>query len=124
MSIIEKLKLVYKLAGILQNFKGGVMENNGVKSSSFLVVLLAQAPAIVALFTGLIPASAIVWLLAYSAVISSVYMLARAIIKQSVGKKDDEAFNKIIAIIKPITDKIGIQTELLEIPKEDTPVSK
>lgn len=87
----------------------------GIKSSGFIMTLFGSLVAVAMFFVGSMSPeiTAIV-----VAVMVSTYTMARAFIVSSKKKTDDEKFNKIIAIMKPIADKLGIELKPIEIKGE------
>jgi hypothetical protein len=117
MSIYEKIKLLLKLNSAVNGIKEAQMKS-GWKTSEFWTVVLSQAVPIIIALWGFIPATVMVQIMSISGILAGVYALSRAFVKASGSKLDDEKFNKIVSILDPVLDKIGIHPEPIEIEKD------
>ena len=131
MNIIDKIKVFFKTKALVDYITKNAtkeikMAETGVvkpswQSGSFWFVVASQAIPVILLLWGLIPPAVVIQIMAVGGIIASLMALIRAFIVTSVSKKDDEAFNKWLAIIKPLLDKVNIKIDPIEIPAE-TPV--
>ena len=100
MNLWAKLKLILKLNKIIKNFIKEVKEmkpKSGFLTSEFLLTVIGSLMAIFFALRGLIPAD-------LSAKIVGVaimtYTIARAIVKFTPSRKDDELLDRIEQIVK------------------------
>lgn len=85
--------------------------NNGIGSSGFIMTFLGALVAIAMFFLGGLSPEMTALLIAC---MTSIYTLSRAIIKASVSKKDDAVFNQIVSVLKPISEKLGVELKPIE----------
>jgi len=97
MNLIQKIKLYFKVRKEFKKIREGAMKS-GWKTTEFLLTVIGSLTAIFFALRGLIPAD-------LSAKIVGVaimtYTIARAIVKFTPSRKDDELLDKIEQIVKP-----------------------
>ena len=97
MNLIQKIKLYFKVQKEVKKIREGAMKS-GWKTSEFLLTVIGSLTAIFFALRGLIPAD-------LSAKIVGVaimtYTIARAIVKFTPSRKDDELLDRIEQIVKP-----------------------
>ena len=97
MNIIQKIKLCFKIKKEVKRIREGAMKS-GVRTSEFWLTVIGSGVAIFSAVGGLIPAD-------LSAKIVGVaimtYTIARAIVKFTPSRKDDELLDRIEQIVKP-----------------------
>ena len=97
MNLIQKIKLHFKVQKEVKRIREGAMKS-GWKTTEFWLTVIGSGVAIFSAVGGLIPAD-------LSAKIVGVaimtYTIARAIVKFTPSRKDDELLNRIEQIIKP-----------------------
>ena len=96
MNLIQKIKLYFKVRKEFKKIKEGAMKS-GWKTTEFLLTVIGSLTAIFFALRGLIPAD-------LSAKIVGVaimtYTIARAIVKFTPSRKDDELLDRIEQIVK------------------------
>jgi len=96
MNLIQKIKLYFKVQKEFKKIKEGAMKS-GWKTTEFLLTVIGSLTAIFFALRGLIPAD-------LSAKIVGVaimtYTIARAIVKFTPSRKDDELLDRIEQIVK------------------------
>jgi len=95
MNLIQKIKLYFKVRKEFKKIREGAMKS-GWKTTEFLLTVIGSLTAIFFALRGLIPAD-------LSAKIVGVaimtYTIARAIVKFTPSRKDDELLDKVEQII-------------------------
>lgn len=84
------------------------MNSKGIWTSEFWLAVLSQAVPIILNLWGFIPDALMVKIMVISGILAGIYTLARTIVKWTKTKADDVLHNKLIKILKPIADKLGI----------------
>ena len=100
MNLWAKLKLILKLNKIIKNFIKEVKEmkpKSGFLTSEFLLTVIGSLMAIFFALRGLIPADLSAKIIAGAVM---VYTIARAIVKFTPSRKDDELLDRIEQIVK------------------------
>ena len=96
MNIIQKIKLYFKVQKEVKRIREGAMKS-GWKTTEFWLTIIGSGVAIFSAVGGLIPAD-------LSAKIVGVaimtYTIARAIVKFTPSRKDDELMDRIEQIVK------------------------
>jgi len=119
MNIIDKIKLFFKIKGLIEyvktegkrSIKMATVVKPSWQTGEFWLVVLSQAVPIIVLLFGLIPADVVIKIMAIGGIVASIFALARSIVKSSASKADDETYNRLITILKPLFDKFGIVVE-------------
>ena len=97
MNIIQEIKLCFKIKKEVSKIQEAHMKS-GIHTSEFWLTVIGSGVAIFSAVGGLIPAD-------LSAKIVGVaimtYTIARAIVKFTPSRKDDELLDKIEQIVKP-----------------------
>ena len=97
MNIIQEIKLCFKIKKEVKRIKEGAMKS-GWKTTEFWLTVIGSSVAIFSAVGGLIPADLSAKIIAGAVM---VYTIARAIVKFTPSRKDDELLDKIEQIVKP-----------------------
>ena len=97
MNLIQKIKLYFKVQKEVKRIREGAMKS-GWKTSEFLLTVIGSLTAIFFALQGLISADLSAKIIAGAVM---VYTIARAIVKFTPSRKDDELLDRIEQIVKP-----------------------
>ena len=95
MNIIQKIKLCFKIKKEVKRIREGAMKS-GWKTTEFWLTIIGSGVAIFSAVGGLIPADLSAKIIAGAVM---VYTIARAIVKFTSSRKDDELLDKVEQII-------------------------
>jgi len=95
MNLIQKIKLYFKVRKEVKKLKEGAMKS-GWKTTEFWLTVIGSGVAIFSAVGGLIPADLSAKIIAGAVM---VYTIARAIVKFTPSRKDDELMDKVEQII-------------------------
>ena len=96
MNLIQKIKLYLKVQKEVKRIREGAMKS-GWKTTEFWLTVIGSGIAIFSAVGGLIPADLSAKIIAGAVM---VYTIARAIVKFTPSRKDDELLDKIEQIVK------------------------
>jgi hypothetical protein len=113
MNIIDKIKALWAVKKAVDGIQEAQMKI-GWKTSEFWFAVMSQLVPVMLAVWGFIPATVMTQIMTTTGILAGVYTLARSIVKASASKNDDVVFNRIVGIIKPIADKLGIPIEPIE----------
>ena len=97
MKVLEKIKLYFKVRKEVKRIREGAMKS-GWKTTEFWLTIIGSGVAIFSAVGGLIPADLSAKIVGGAVM---VYTIARAIVKFTPSRKDDELLDKIEQIVKP-----------------------
>ena len=97
MNLIQKIKLYFKVRKEFKKIREGAMKS-GWKTTEFLLTVIGSLTAIFFALQGLISADLSAKIIAGAVM---VYTIARAIVKFTPSRKDDELMDRIEQIVKP-----------------------
>ena len=96
MKVLKKIKLYFKVQKEVKRIKEGAMKS-GWKTTEFWLTVIGSGVAIFSAVGGLIPADLSAKIIGGAVM---VYTIARAIVKFTPSRKDDELLDRIEQIVK------------------------
>jgi uncharacterized membrane protein len=107
MNLIQKIKLLLTIKSEANKIQEAKMKD-GIKTTEFWLTVLGSLVAVSLYFIGGLDVNTLALVIA---VLTGIYTVSRAIVKKTASKKDDEVFNKVLNILKPLLEKLNIEVK-------------